>query len=192
MRETMTRLRLLPPILWTLLIAWLSADQWSGTGTGARLFPILHRLFPWAAPEALEALHWMIRKAAHMTEYAVLAGLWAWALGGWRRALALSVGTAFLDELGQSTTLSRQGSAADFLLDSASAAAALSIAWAGLERLLDFLTAALFWLGAAGGTVLLAVNVATGAPSGWLWVSVPVAWIALAVWTRARARGEPG
>ncbi|HET7875165.1 MAG TPA: VanZ family protein [Methylomirabilota bacterium] len=127
----MTALRFLPPLVWTGCIAWFSSDAWSAARTGARLLPLLHALLPWAAPEQLEALHWLIRKTAHLLEYAILAGLWLRALArsaktaGWRLPLALSLVTAALDELHQSTTLTRGGSAADVLLDVVGAAAAL-------------------------------------------------------------------
>ena len=127
----MTALRFLPPLVWTGCIGWFSSDAWSAALTGRRILPLLHALLPWAAPESLEALHWLIRKAAHLLEYSILAGLWRRALArgsttaGWRLPLALSVLTAALDELHQSTTLTRGGSAADVLLDAIGSAAAL-------------------------------------------------------------------
>ena len=36
--------------------------------------------------------------------------------------------------------------------------------------------------------VLLAIDVAAAAPSGWLWLSVPAAWLTLWAWRRGRAR----
>lgn len=179
-------LRIVPPLCWTALIAWFSTDHWSSASTGPRVLPILGAILPWAGPETLDAIHWLARTGGHVADYAVLAGLWAWALGGWRRALGLSVATAFLDELHQSSTQGREGSAVDLLLDSASAAAVLLVARLGLGRALALATGALLWIGAAGGTALLAVNLAAGAPSGWLWLSVPSAWIALVLWTRAK------
>ena len=76
----MRALRLVPPLAWTLLIAWLSTDSWSATETAAFLLPLLHRLIPWATPDQIDALHWLIRKGAHVSEYAVLAALWSFAL----------------------------------------------------------------------------------------------------------------
>jgi hypothetical protein len=46
----------------------------------------------------------------------------------------------------------------------------------------------LLWAAAGGGTVLLAIDLAAAAPSGWLWLSVPAAWLTLWVWRRRRAR----
>ena len=187
MPETMRALRWLPPLGWTALIAWFSTDQWSGVETQARIVPFLSAVLPWATPETLDALHWMIRKAAHVTEYGVLAALWGVALGGWRRALALSALTALLDELHQGTTLSREGSVADFVLDSASAGTFLLLRTRP-RAVFAFLTAMLLWIGAAGGIVLLAINWLAAVPSGWLWLSTGAAWLALGLWTRAKRR----
>jgi len=71
----MSALRVLPPLAWTALIAWFSTGGWSTTETSATLLPWLQRLLPWAAPEQLEALHWLARKGAHAVEYGVLAAL---------------------------------------------------------------------------------------------------------------------
>lgn len=190
----MTALRLLPPLGWTLVVAWLSSGEWSAAYTGATLLPLLRALFPWAAPEQLEAMHWLARKTGHVIEYAVLAGLWRGALvgrdgtRGWRAPLGLSILTAALDELHQATTRSRTGSPTDVLLDSVAAAAVLIALGGGTRRALTWLTTALLWIGAAGGTALIALNWTLAAPSGWLWWSAPLAWIMLLLWHRTRGR----
>ncbi len=191
----MSALRLLPPLAWTVLIAWFSTESWSAAETGRSLLPLLHRLLPWAAPEQLEAWHWLIRKTAHVTEYGVLAALWRGALdgrGGWRgfvAPLGLSVLTGALDELHQSTTLTRGASPADVLLDSAGAGGALILLAGDVRLVVSFLTGVLLWIAAAGGTALIALDWTEGAPAGWLWWSVPAAWLALACWLRgARSR----
>src|SRR6266581_2485460 len=90
-------LRILPPLGWTALIAWFSTGGWSADATGSLLLPLLRWLLPEAAPEQLEAMHWLVRKAAHATEYGVLAVLWRSALDGreawrsWLVPLGLSV-----------------------------------------------------------------------------------------------------
>ena len=189
----MSALRFLPPLGWTLLIAWFSSDSWGTAQTGAFLLPLLKRLLPGAAPEQLAAMHWLARKTAHAFEYGVLAASWHWALAarkafrGWLVPLALSILTAALDELHQATTLTRTGSAADVLLDAAGAATTLIVVSGATRAVFARLTGALLWLAAAGGTALLALNWTVGAPSGWLWWSVPPAWVALVVWLmRAR------
>ena len=121
-------LRLLPPLCWSGLIAYFGGGQWGGADTAAWLGPVLRALLPTASPEELAAAHLLIRKAGHVIEYAVLAGLWRQYLGGGAWApLGLAVLTASLDELHQSFTPGRGGSLVDVLLDGAAAATALGL-----------------------------------------------------------------
>jgi len=120
-------LRLLPPLCWTGLIAYLGGEQWDGAHTAAWLGPLLRALLPAASAEALATIHRLIRKAAHVAEYAVLAQLWRRALGGAWAPLGLAVLTACLDELRQWFTPGRGASMADVLLDSAAAATAMCL-----------------------------------------------------------------
>lgn len=189
----MTALRFLPPLAWSALIAWFSGAGF-GAGATAPLFePWLRAIAPWATPEQIAAMHWLIRKTGHVVEYAVLGLLWSRALSRdgssipWRRPLLLAALTAALDELHQATTLTREGSVADVLLDVAGAAAALRVATVGGRRAADGLARILLWLAAAGGTLCLAINVAAAAPAGWLWLCVPAAWLTLWLWRRGRA-----
>ena len=185
-----TVLPFLPPLAWAALIAWFSSDRWGAGATSPWLEPWLRALAPWAAPEQIAALHWLARKAGHVGEYAVLALLWqrAWSPPGWRAPLLLAALTAALDEAHQATTLTREGSVADVLLDIAAAAGALAVAALGLRASTDGLARLLLWAAAAGGTALLAIDLAAAAPAGWLWVSVPAAWLTLWAWRRGRAR----
>jgi VanZ family protein len=118
-------LRLLPPLCWTGLIAYFGGGHWSGAHTAAWLGPFLRALLPTASPETLAVAHFVTRKAAHVIEYAVLAGLWWRALGSAWAPLALALLTAILDELRQSLTPGRVGSIRDVLLDCGGAGAAL-------------------------------------------------------------------
>ncbi|HVQ74213.1 MAG TPA: VanZ family protein [Candidatus Binatia bacterium] len=180
--------RLAAPLAWTALIAWLSTDQWSGAQTGSLLLPWLPSILHAVPPDLLAGVHWLIRKLAHLTEYGVLAALWAWALAGirapvrWTAVVMLSLATACLDELHQATTATRTGSAADVLIDGLGIGAALVLVGRGLEVGLRQLTGLLLWIAAGGGTALLALSVAAGAPGGWLWLTTPAA--ALALWWR--------
>jgi VanZ family protein len=179
-------------LAWSALIAWFSGAGWDAGTTGTWLGPWLQALLPWAAPEQAAAVHMLVRKLGHVTEYATLALLWRHALAGpgqparWRMPLALAVLTAALDEAHQATTLTRGGSVADVLLDAGAAAAALAVATRGLPRAADGLARGLLWAAAAGGTVLIAIDLAAAAPAGWLWLSVPAAWLTLWVWRRRR------
>ena len=129
----------LPSILWMAAIFIFSTDQFSGEQTGGRFF----RLFQWLIPSLTEAQfapwHFLIRKAAHFTEYAILALLlfrafragapahWQrnWALG----SLAIVIAYALLDEYHQTWTAHRFGSVYDSSFDTAGAAAALMALW---------------------------------------------------------------
>ena len=120
-------LRFLPPLCWTGLIAYFGGGQWGGARTAAWLGPLLRALLPTASLEELARAHFLIRKAGHVIEYAVLAGLWRRGLGGAWAPLGLAVLTACLDELRQWLTPGRVGSMADVLLDGAAAATAIGL-----------------------------------------------------------------
>jgi VanZ family protein len=188
-----TALRFVPALAWSALIAWFSGAGWGASATAPMIEPWLRALLPWAAPEQIAAFHWLVRKMGHVVEYAGLALLWRRALGTvnaptpWRAPLMLAVITAALDEAHQATTLTRQGSITDVLLDTAAAMAALGVAALGAARSAERLARALLWIAAAGGTVLLAINLAAAARSGWLWITVPAAWLSLWLWRPARA-----
>jgi VanZ family protein len=188
-----TALRFLPPLAWSALIAWFSGAGWGAGATAPLLQPWLRAIAPWASAEQIAALHWLARKSGHVAEYAVLALLWSRSLSSgdaprpWRLALLLAALTAALDEAHQATTLTREGSLADVVLDVAAAAAALLVVTRGGLRTAEGLARILLWTAAAGGTLLLAVDWAAAAPSDWLWLSVPAAWGALWIWRRRPA-----
>jgi VanZ family protein len=189
-----TALRFLPPLAWSALIAWFSSAGWGAGSTAAMLEPWLRLIFPHAAPEQIAALHWLLRKAAHVAEYATLALLWRRALTSgtaapaWRGPLLLAALTAALDEAHQATTATRGASVADVLLDAAAAAGALLVAARGGRESIDGLARLLLWVAAVGGTSLLALDLVAAAPSGWLWLSAPGAWAGLWVLGRRGSR----
>jgi VanZ family protein len=180
-----TALRLLPPLAWTLLVAWLSTAAGSGQLTVVALLALVRLVLPGVELGDVEALHSFIRKAAHLVEYAVLAGLWRWALvpmglaPAWWGALALSMFTAGLDEWHQAATPGRTGSVMDIVLDTAGALSALAVSGPGAGRVVDRFTDALLWLGALCGTAFALLDWAAAAPWSWLWWSAPLAWICL-------------
>lgn len=186
-------IRFLPAIVWTALIAWFSTDTWSASGPGTGfLGPLLSTLLPWAHAEQIQGVIWLLRKGAHVTEYAVLATLWTWAFAPrgrarWVLAFGLSMLTAGLDEIHQATTAARTGSIVDVFLDSTAAAAALVLLATG-RAAIDRLIGVLLWIAALGGAAVLAINWAVAAPAPWLWPSIPAAWIALFLWRRRPAR----
>jgi len=178
----------LPPVLWMAVIVGFSSDAASSPRTESWLLPILRGLAPWATSAQLEALHWLVRKIAHLSEYAILAALWLRALVRGRGlsprnagliALAISAAWAALDEVHQSFVPSRSASVADVALDTAGALVALGIASLGWRRVADRTTAALLWIALIGGAAFLIVNALAGVPSGALWFTAPAAAFAL-------------
>jgi VanZ family protein len=115
----------LPVVVWAALILSAANDQFSDEKTGGWLESSFGRV-----PPEVNAL---IRKSAHMGEYAVLA-LLAWrARKTWVTPLAICVAVATADETLQAMTLTRTGSAADVLLDMSGALLGL-IVWPGSRR----------------------------------------------------------
>ena len=97
--------------------------------------PVLLWLFPNTTPATLALIHFSVRKAAHLGEYAVLGLLAARAFSKsshlllkhhwFLAALSLIVVYALLDEYHQSFVPSRTGSVYDSLIDSIGGLAAL-------------------------------------------------------------------
>ncbi len=180
----------IPPVGWMGVIFWLSTASFSAEQTGGWILPLLKALLPWASPSQLEFLHWLGRKTAHATEYGILAWLWqrAFSRAGRgqrpRAAFGLTVAYAIVDEFHQGWTVERGASVGDVVLDAFGGGAALLLINWGWRRVVQQLTALLLWFAAAGGSLLLLVGLLAGAPSRWLWWSVPFAWIALWMWRR--------
>ena len=130
-----------PLVLWMGVIFWASADS----GSGKRGFRILGPLLRWWMPEAsserMDEVIFLIRKGAHVSEYAVLAWL------AWRVFLAvcrsteapqplraaglawgLSVMYAVSDEWHQTFVPTRVGTPWDVMIDGAGAALGLALA----------------------------------------------------------------
>lgn len=177
--------RLVLPLGWTVVIFWFSGAGWSADVTREYAL-LLHRLVPWASPDLVDLGHWLARKAGHVAGYGILGGLWLLALRRWGAAVLLAALTAFLDEARQALTLSRNASAADLLLDAASAGLAVALLAGGVTATVETLTGLLLWVAAVAGGLLLLLHLATGAPVGWLWLSTVAAWLLLG-W-RARRR----
>ena len=104
---------------------------------------------------------------------------------------ALSVLTGALDEVHQATTSTRDGSVLDVLLDAAGATAALAIAHGGIGQAVALAHDDPALDRRRRRRCLIAIDVTAGAPAGWLWWSVPAAWVALFFWYRAQRREPP-
>jgi VanZ family protein len=120
----------LPLLVWMALIFTGSTDSGSAGHTSGFIEPLLHWLLPWLSHESIGSLHFLIRKCAHITEYAVLGGLALRAIAPsrsvsfaekrWRiagAALALAALYAASDEYHQSFVPSRGASVDDVLID---------------------------------------------------------------------------
>jgi VanZ family protein len=133
--------RLTPPLwtrwlvvgLWMALIFIMSAQSNSGEQSGLIAKLVAQVIGAGADPSQFEWVHHLIRKAAHVTEYAILAALMAWAQPGltWKRAaltwLAASLYAAS-DEWHQSFVPNRGPAVTDVLIDASGALVGL-VAW---------------------------------------------------------------
>lgn len=131
--------RWLPLFVWMALISWFSTDSFSNENTRSIIEPILRAVLGRSfTKELFDLIHYLIRKSAHVTEYAILGVLWYRAvnqgLRGWSRKAAIAAGLfsisyASLDEFHQSFTFTRGGSPLDVMIDSAGVLAAIAIIW---------------------------------------------------------------
>src|SRR2546428_2042686 len=182
-------------------IMWFSPGDFRAENTGSVLKPLLRWLLPGLTAPQLDAVHAVVRKSAHVTEYAVLAALWFVALtrerglaprrAAWL-AFLVAVGWAFLDELHQATEPSRTASAMDVAIDAMGALAASTIGRHGWGRALDVASAGFLWVAAAGGAVGVALDLALRGAPGVLWLAAAPALVALLLRPPPGARAPPG
>lgn len=122
----------LPVLAWAALISLFSTHWFGSEETSRILIPLLRWLLPTLIQRDLEALHHIIRKGAHVSEYFVLSLLIHRRLraDGWHpawaalSALCASAGYACLDELHQGFVVGRTARWGDVSIDVAGAAAA--------------------------------------------------------------------
>ena len=123
-----------PLVVWAALIFIGSSSVLSGSNTSVVLQPVLW-LFPHASEATLALIHFLLRKAGHLTEYAILALLaarafrtssqellrtrWFWI------SLLLVVAYSLSDEFHQSFVPSRTASIYDCMIDSVGGVTAL-------------------------------------------------------------------
>lgn len=128
-------------IAWASVIWIFSTDDFSGTGTGRFLTPVLQFLMPWADESQIRLAHAFVRKLGHVVEYALLALLVFRALDDRGRAVGRrALGTlglcalyAATDEFHQAFVASRTSAASDVLLDTLGAGVGVAIAvWLGV------------------------------------------------------------
>jgi len=134
-----TRLKFwLPAILIAILISVFSTEYFSGENTARVIFPVLRWLFPSASRHTLHLLHFLIRKMAHVTEFAAFSIAVFHGVRGERRGwrvdwalwtLIIAVAYAGLDEWHQSYVPLREPSIRDVLIDGIGALLAQVAVW---------------------------------------------------------------
>jgi VanZ family protein len=120
-----------PVVMMLAVMYYFSTDVFSADNTRSVIGKIFLWFEPHASKHAIVTFNYAVRKSAHFTEYAILAGLLFRAFRAddpvrWRfrwafYTLSLSVSWALLDELHQTFTRTRGGSIQDSLLDSTGA-----------------------------------------------------------------------
>ncbi|HEX3179372.1 MAG TPA: VanZ family protein [Methylomirabilota bacterium] len=134
-------MRLASSLAWTGLVLFLGSVYFGADHTGVLLQPLFRALAPLVGVSP-HTLHALVRKAAHVTEYAVLAGLWFYALSERRSAMRASwiallicLACAVADETHQAMVPNRTPSARDVVIDGTGALMALSVVRRRRERL---------------------------------------------------------
>jgi VanZ family protein len=129
--------RYFPLIAWLVFISYASSDSFSAENTSQIIGPLILWLSPNTTPETLAIVHFVTRKLAHFTEYAILGFFAARAFRPSSRpaihdhwfliSVALIVVYALIDEYHQSFVPSRTASVFDSLIDMAGGLAALVV-----------------------------------------------------------------
>jgi VanZ family protein len=130
----------LPLFVWMGLIFTASTDSGSAGHTSGFIEPLLRWLMPGLSHDSIDSIHFLIRKCAHITEYAVLGALTLRAIAPYRSvsfaqkrwrlagaALALAALYAASDEYHQSFVPSRGASVEDVLIDTCGACLGIGI-----------------------------------------------------------------
>ena len=130
--------RYLPIVIWLGFISFASSNSFSAANTSRIIGPLVLWLFPHTSAETLATIHFITRKIAHFTEYAILGFLAARAFRTSPRpaiyerwfliCATLVVVYALMDEYHQSFVPSRTASIYDSLIDIAGGLTALFIA----------------------------------------------------------------
>lgn len=133
-----------PLFAWACFVLFASSASFSASNTSRIIRPLLLWLFPDISEASLAYAHFFVRKAAHFTEYAVLALLAARAFRTssravlsrrwWLASFILIATVALVDEYHQSFVPTRTGTVYDSLLDMAGGATALAGAALWLAR----------------------------------------------------------
>ena len=136
--------RYLPLVAWLAFICFASSDSFNAGNTSRIIGPLVLWLFPNTSAETLATIHFITRKLAHFTEYAILGFLAARAFSTSPRpsiqrrwlliSLVLIVAYALLDEYHQSFVPSRTASVFDSFIDMSGGLVALLVIWRKRRR----------------------------------------------------------
>jgi len=126
-----------PVVIWIGVIFFASTGNLSASNTSRILRPLLLWLFPDITEATLLQAHFLVRKGAHFTEYAILSLLAARAFLSsskfylrrrwWVASPALVAFVALLDEYHQSFVATRTGTIYDSLIDITGGACAVAV-----------------------------------------------------------------
>lgn len=123
--------RYLPLVVWLAFISYASSDSFNASNTSRIIGPLVLWLFPNTSPETMATIHFITRKIAHFTEYAILGFLAARAFRTYDWWFLISavlvVVYALIDEYHQSFVPSRTASIFDSLIDMSGGLTALLI-----------------------------------------------------------------
>jgi len=136
--------RYLPLFIWMAFISFASTSEFSSANSSRIIRPLVLWLFPHTSEESLATIHFLVRKAGHFTEYAIMGFLAGRAFSTSsaqvvrRRwfivALVLIAVYALVDEYHQSFVPSRTASIFDSLIDTTGGLAALLVYWIRRKR----------------------------------------------------------
>jgi VanZ family protein len=133
----------MPVLAWMIVIFAASTDLGSGQHTSRFLIPFLRWLDPHMSWVTIFQIQFFVRKAAHLTEYAILAILLLRAVRSGLRwnfftqsalVLGLAALYAMTDEFHQSFSPSRTATMHDVMIDCCGAAIGLALYWAVRPR----------------------------------------------------------
>lgn len=124
--------------MWMGLIFAMSHDEYSGNHSSLVIYALKKWFIFWVQPipseDWLEAAHVLVRKAAHMTEFAVLYALFRRAGLSMLKSAIFSFLYAVSDEYHQTFIPTRCGCATDVLIDSAGVALAVMVDFSVIKK----------------------------------------------------------
>ena len=133
----------LPVLAWMIFIFIGSTDLLSAEHTSRFIGPFLHWFAPDVSDATVASIQLVVRKCAHLTEYAILAALLYRAFRQNQQRVGRAFAVSFfiaavyaaLDEFHQSFVASRTASPWDVLIDCVGALASVVIYWGAIRNL---------------------------------------------------------